>query len=221
MAVNIGYSIGWGDISEEGNFSSQWFSTFYVIVGASFVAAALGYFAEHIIKDRDNWYENELQRIAYEKAMSENIANLAVRCDLYINYNIEKIRGIVLFLLFIIIATGCAWGLNKDFNFVNGLYFAVSSLSTGGHYSLPADSPDLYYGLTGLYAAFGVPIMAIAMATLASFFIDTGSIADTMEQIKTPVTEEECQMLVDFGVCLCCLLYLILTFYQKLPTMTM
>ena len=201
MAVNIGYSIGWGDISEVGHFSSQWFSVFYVITGASFVAAALGYFANHIIADKDNWYENELQRIAYEKALSSNEDNFAMRCDIFLKYHMEKIRGILLWFLFIVVATGVAWSLNDDFNFVNALYFSVSSLSTGGHYSLPTDSPDWYYGLTGLFAAFGVPVMGVAMATLASFFIDTGSIQETMENVKKVVTEQELNMLVDFGEC--------------------
>lgn len=196
MAVNVGYSIGWGDIPEDD--SSQLFSTFYVIVGASFVAAALGYFAQNIISDRDNWYVNELQRVAYEKTINQPDLGFAARCDVYINYHIEKFRGIFVWAIFIVTATGCAWGLNEDYNFINALYFAVSSLSTGGLHSLPADSPNWYYGLTGLYAAFGVPIMGVAMATLASFFIDVGNIKDTMDQIKTQVTEEELKMLVDF-----------------------
>jgi hypothetical protein len=37
MAVNAGYSIGWGDISEQGVPESQWFSIFYVLMGSSFV----------------------------------------------------------------------------------------------------------------------------------------------------------------------------------------
>ena len=80
------------------------------------------------------------------------------------------------------------------------MYFAVSSLSTGGLYALPANSPDWYYGLTGFYSALGVPLMGIAMGTFASFFIDTGSIDSTIEAIREPVDPEEVGMLTEFGI---------------------
>ena len=42
MAVNTGYSIGWGDISEEDHPRSQWFSVFFVLCGSSFVSFCTG-----------------------------------------------------------------------------------------------------------------------------------------------------------------------------------
>lgn len=76
MAVNVGYSIGWGDISETTNPNSQWFSILFVLCGSSFVAAALGFFAQSIVDDKDNWYTNELQRIAHEKYNEDNKDNV-------------------------------------------------------------------------------------------------------------------------------------------------
>jgi len=38
MAVNVGYSIGWGDISEKDHPNSQIFSVFFVLCGSSFVS---------------------------------------------------------------------------------------------------------------------------------------------------------------------------------------
>ena len=69
----------------------------------------------------------------------------------------------------------------------------------GGLYSLPADSEEWEYGLTAFYAALGVPLMGVAMGTIASFFIDTGSVEDTIEQIRLPITEKEVHMLTEFG----------------------
>jgi hypothetical protein len=41
--------------------------------------------------------------------------------------------------------------------------------------------------------------MAMAMATLASFFIDTGDIDSTMKTIKQTITKKEVDMLTEFG----------------------
>lgn len=101
------------------------------------------------------------------------------------SYNGEKVRAVVLWFLVVTIATTVALICsNGGWSFIEALYFAVSTLSTGGLYALPDDSPAWSYGLTGMYAAFGIPLMAIAMATLASFFITTGDIAGTVEQIR-------------------------------------
>ena len=55
FAVNVGYSIGYGDMTETID-QSQIFSTMYVIVGASFIGAGLGFFAEKILSESDDWY---------------------------------------------------------------------------------------------------------------------------------------------------------------------
>lgn len=198
MAVNIGYSIGFGDISEAGETGSQWFSTIYVLIGASFVGAALGIFAEHIVADKDNWYEQEKEDLMYAEKIKDS-ARL-VKCWYFCVYHKDKMRSIVLWVLFVVVATFSAWGTNEEFNFINSLYFAVSSLSTGGHYSLPGGNREWVYGLTGLYCAIGIPVMGIAMATIASFFINVGSIDDTLNDIKKPVTKLEIDMLTEFGL---------------------
>lgn len=200
MAVNVGYSIGWGDIPEAGNLSSQWFSTGFVLVGSSFVAAALGFFAASIVEDKDNWYVNEVQRIRYEDYLIKHKNNAPKRWYRWLKYNYLSVRSIALWILFVASATLASWYCNKEFNFINALYFAVSSLSTGGLYALPPNSPDWSYGLTGFYSAVGVPLMGIAMATFASFFIDTGSIDSTIEAIRAPVDVEEVAMLTEFGI---------------------
>ena len=61
--------------------------------------------------------------------------------------------------------------------------------------SLPLNSPDSYYFAVGLYGAFGIPIMALAMGNLASFFIDSGDMSDTLEAVTATVTAEEVENL--------------------------
>mmetsp|Transcript_12749 Transcript_12749/g.20758 ORF Transcript_12749/g.20758 Transcript_12749/m.20758 type:complete len:502 (+) Transcript_12749:85-1590(+) len=198
MAVNIGYSIGFGDISESGSTESQIFSTVYVLIGASFVGAALGIFAEHIVADKDNWYEQEKENLIYEENIKD--CNFLTRALYFYIYHKDKLRSVILWIFFIVIATIAAWYTNDEFGFVNALYFAVSSLSTGGHYSLPAGNKEWIYGLTGLYCAFGVPLMGVAMATIASFFINVGSIEDTLKDMKKPISQEEVDMMTEFGL---------------------
>lgn len=101
----------------------------------------------------------------------------------WIVFNFAKVRAIILWFAFIVISTGFAWATN-EWSFREALYFSISSLSTGGLYPLPTGSPDWHYGLAAFYTAVGVPLMAVAMATLASFFISTGDLDDTLDQIR-------------------------------------
>lgn len=199
MAVNVGYSIGWGDINEKNNLGSQWFSCVYILIGASFASCILGKFAQNIVVDKDNWYEQEKENERY--AQETKRSGLLKRIYLFLKFNKDKLRAILVWVAFIATATGCAWATNKEWNFINALYFAISSLSTGGLFALPGGpgvNDEWKYGLTGLYAAFGVPIMGLAMGTLASFFISSRSIDDTLNDIKAPITEEEIKMLTEF-----------------------
>jgi len=198
MAVNIGYSIGFGDIPETGELGSQWFSTVYVLIGASFVGAALGIFAEHIVADKDHWYEKEKEELEYQEKIKDS--SRLVKIIHFLVFHQCEFQPIVLWILFVSVATLAAWNTNEEFNFINSLYFAVSSLSTGGHYSLPGGNREWVYGLTGLYCAFGVPLMGVAMATIASFFINVGSIEDTLQDMKKPISKQEVDMLTEFGL---------------------
>ena len=161
MAVNIGYSIGWGDFSE--GPSSQWFSIFYVICGSSFVAAALGIFANNIISESGRWYENELKQVAFDHVMAKP-DHYPLKLKTFVMFHWTKLRTVLLFTSFILIATLCAWQ-NTKFTFREALYFAVASLSTGGHYALPSGQDDWVYGMTGFYAALGVPVMGTVLCS--------------------------------------------------------
>ena len=200
MAVNCGYSIGWGDILE--GTGSQTFSVFYVLCGSSFVAAALGFFAQGIIADRDNWYTNELQKANFEQKMEDHKGEMHWLFVHWCIYHWIEVRAIVLWVVVIAVATIMAMILNPEWPFITALYFSVSSLSTGGLASIPAESPDWYYGMVGVYAALGVPVMAVAMATLAALFMSKGDdMESTVNSIREPVTELEIKMLEDFNLC--------------------
>lgn len=199
MAVNIGYSIGWGDIIENSH-SSKLFSIVYVIIGASFVGAGLAFFAATIVKDKDSWYVNELQRIEHDDNADDNEGNIFRIFLGFVKYNLEKFRIVGIFVCFILFGTIATFLTISDFNFIDALYFSVSSLSTGGHESLPANRSEFIYTVTGLFCAVGVPVMGAAMAAIASFFVNTGGdIHEAIEQIRAPIGVEEVELLTEFG----------------------
>lgn len=197
MAVNVGYSIGWGDIAEINELSSQWFSVFFILVGATFVGAALGYFGTSLMADSANWYE----RGVAQKTLDEQLQNSGYWFKIYAHITMNsEYRLIVLFFLFWICGTAFACALN-DWPFITGVYFSLSSMSTGGLISLPSGTPNWQYGMLGIYSAFGVPLMGIAMAGLTKIIMERSSNIDNrVEAIKEPVTERELKMMETFGL---------------------
>jgi hypothetical protein len=83
-------------------------------------------------------------------------------------------------------------------NFREALYFAVSSLSTGGHWSIPKDSPDWMFAMTGVFIMFGVPIMALAMSQIAYMVISDYDLDEAHATIDAVVTKDELEFLDDF-----------------------
>jgi Ca2+-binding EF-hand superfamily protein len=84
--------------------------------------------------------------------------------------------------------------------FPEGLYNAISSLSTGGLWAIPKDSPDVDYFAIGLFSATGIPLMALAMSALARLFIRFGDPDEAKKVIRAKVTEKELEMMKRFGL---------------------
>lgn len=199
MAVNIGYSIGWGDIEEKSG-GSKLFSIVYVIIGASFVGAALAFFASGIVADKDSWYVNELQRVEYEDYAEDYADNPLKIVWNFVKYYKEKCRVVGLFLCFCVSGTIGSYMAVAEFDLIDAVYFSIASLSTGGHQSLPENRTEFEYVMTALFCAFGIPVMGAAMAVIASTFVDTGGdINEAIEQIKAPISLTEIDMLTEFG----------------------
>lgn len=198
MAVNIGYSIGWGDFVET-TTGARVFSTIYVIIGASFVAVALGFFADKVTVDNDNWFENVKQLQEYEANTASHNPPLT-RISAFYVYHKEKFHSLAYWLFWIAIMIFYSM-IEEDWKFNEALYFAVSSCSTGGHWSLPSTS-EWMYGVTGFFAAIGVPLMGVAMASLADLFTtsESKSLERTAKTIAQPITIEEIKMMNEFDL---------------------
>jgi len=69
-----------------------------------------------------------------------------------------------LHLCFLCVVVTCSlWSsLILDWSLLDGLYFTVSLLSTGGQVSLPEASPDSHFLVISAVAAVGVPLMALS-----------------------------------------------------------
>lgn len=193
MAVNVGYSIGWGWPLEQ-HQPVLWYSVFHLLVGASAVAAALGYFARNMIAVSRDWH---VQALKVEQIQVTKRWHEVLWC--WIQVNITPLRIIALWLWWItmMVAFSCS---TVEWDFIEGLYFALSSLSTGGLWPIPNDSPDWHFGIVGLFSATGIPLMGAAMSSMASMLIQVGDPQETNRIINAKVTEEELNMMQKFGV---------------------
>ena len=197
MAVNIGYSIGFGyPVEVYENY--LWFSSAYVVMGASFVAIALGFFAEKIGQDYDSWFTQQEERRAYEESFTQGKGVWKKLKCWYTEYS-ESVRPVVLWLVWI--GAMIAYSMVEvGWSFTQAQYFAISTCSTGGHWVIPQDSPDWMYATTGVFAALGVPIMGIAMATIGRALVNFGDLESTKATILEDFTAEELDMMTSLGL---------------------
>ena len=145
-----------------------------------------------------------VQAKAYQDTINNSKSPVVLMKAVYVQYE-APIRAVGAWLIWIgIMITYSIWGL--EWPYIQAQYFAISTLSTGGHWGLPEYAPDWMWGLTGFFCMFGVPLMGVAMAQLATLLVDEGDLEGTKEQIVEDVTGEELLMLRKFGleVSLCC-----------------
>jgi hypothetical protein len=196
MSVNVGYSIGWGYPFESTN-SQYAFSTLYLMTGGSFVAIALGFFANAAVAQRENWFEHLLKKDRYEEGM--NAEHMSQRIWTFVDYHWIKIRVVLVWLIWAVFGIILYATMNRN-QFWEATLFSTSSMSTGGLKAISQDSPDWEYFVVGAFAATGVPLMGLAMATIASTFISTSSVEETHEILSQAVSDEEIKMMQKFGL---------------------
>ena len=198
QALNIGYSIGFGYPTEHPN-NYLLFSTWYVLVGASFVGAALGFFAEKISKDNETWFTRLEKQKKIEAALKAKETALMANIHAWIRHCSSALKALSVWLGIIAVMIAYSMIIIK-WPFSEALYFAVSSLSTGGHWAIPNDSPDWLFGLTGLFLMVGVPVMAVAMAHSAMVFFSNADLDEAKATIDAVVTKEELLFLQELGL---------------------
>ncbi|CAB9529837.1 expressed unknown protein [Seminavis robusta] len=199
MAINVGYSIGFGYPAESEEYPNYlYFSSFYVLVGSSFVAVALGFFADKISEDHDNWFTNLIQQREYEEAFSGS-GNFASKASAIFDFYAPTLRAVAVWLIALGIMISYSM-LEFGWSYNQAQYFAIGTLSTGGLYRIPDDSATWMFAVTAVFACLGVPIMAVAMAEVARGLMDKGDLEATKASVNEPVTAEELIMLQKFGL---------------------
>ena len=99
------------------------------------------------------------------------------------------------------LALGVIWScVYVKWTVYDGLYFVTSGLATGGMWPIPDDSPEWYFFFVGVYVSCGVPIMALAVGTLADVVANSRNEMQLEEKMNARVTDEELQMMTDCGI---------------------
>lgn len=196
QAVNIGYSIGFGyPYEEKGEY--LWFSSVYVIIGASFVAVALGFFGDKIGEDYGSWFTQQKEHLKYESAKKD--MKYWKQVKYWFNENSESVRPVILWLVWIGIMIAYSM-IELGWSFTEAQYFAISTCSTGGHWPIDETADDWLFVVTGIFAALGVPLMAIAMASIGRGLVNFGDIESTKATILEDITAEELAMMTSLGL---------------------
>lgn len=173
-AVNVGFNIGWNWEIEESD-DSKIFSLFYLVTGF-FLLALLVVFISEVSLNRERRYKHFVRYIEYLEYEEEVKAGLAEPESFGDTCNRWAIQNYVTLalcaILFLWVVVGVIWScLVLEWSVLDGLYFSLSSLSAGGMYSLPDDTPEYVYGVTAVYAAVGIPVMILTFGFIAASLV--------------------------------------------------
>lgn len=206
MAVNVGYSIGWG-YPLDATLQSEWFSTFYLLAGALLGTYAAGCFLVMVTATSREWdvvvEENDTPPSSPGGSETNDTIQLPgwKQVLTYVRIHYVQLVSIAVFILWIFMMQMWATFSIPKWNFIDGLYFAVSSCSTGGLWSIPDDSPGDKFVIVGFFTLFGVPIMGVAFASIIDLLFDVGNARLIMKSlVEEPVKEEEIHVLQKIGV---------------------
>lgn len=193
MAINVGYSMGWGypiEISD----ANMIFSIFYLLIGAFAVTFSLTHFAQYSIASAKEWHETILAA-----DMNDSSKSGFERFKSWMKHNYEYLLPTFFFLLWVIILA--TYTCNKiGWSWIQGVYCAVSSFSTGGLWPIPNNSSSDLFLMVACFSATGGPLMALALAQLAHFFVNFGDPDAVKAAISAPITPKELEMLAKISL---------------------
>lgn len=191
FSINVGYSIGWGVLHEH-TAGSKLFSVAYLLVGAIFVSRWLAYLIETAVKDQQGAYEQLILR----KHLQRSITLTGISAQVYIFMVMNNAKLFIIYLWVIYIFFGLSWSIGAvGWDFTDGLYFSISSMSTGGLQGVPEDSPDWVFLIVGLFAATGVPLMGMAVANIAHFIFSSRRLSQLEEVKSLEITPDDYDLL--------------------------
>ena len=218
-AVTIGYSVGLAPRNPD-YLPSPYFSSAYILVGASLIAVILTTAGQKVGDAAAlHVFEDLIRREKYEGQMSSDSPRWK-RAKAFFKYNawyLIAILGWLLWLVFIILwsmastdqhvsydgtplATSSLFSFKDGWSFGHAQYFAISLCSSAGSFSLPSDSPLWSYLLAAISMAIGVPLMALAISSMAIMWMQGSSFDRVKKAAWTPVTQRELETLMKIGL---------------------
>lgn len=141
------------------------------------------------MSDSNSWSKDVEEKAAYAKIMSFK-GQYWLKLKTYVSFNWIKVRIIGLWVLFCLFGT-LLMVIQYNWSFWAGLYFAVSSMSTGGLKPIPKDAPDADYFVVGVFSALGVPLMGLAMGVIGQSFIGHDTMEDVEAVLNSPISKVE------------------------------
>jgi len=107
---------------------------------------------------------------------------------------VDRYRLICLWFVWVI--GGTVWGvLTEGWHPINGLYFSVGALSTGGlegpALNAQGTIPDAQATFVAFYCLTGIPVFGMALGQFADFFVQRHLADKERKALERPITEDE------------------------------
>lgn len=136
------------------------------------------------------------------KKLEEALATDGVLDDVFAlaQYYWPHLKVHCFFFFFVIIGTLFASLSFDHWGCVDCLYFALSTMTTGGFVHIPNDSPDWSYLFVCIYVAIGVPIMSISCGILSHQITSKGNVQLKVDKVNAQVTAEEVEKMKWYGI---------------------
>ena len=194
-SVNVGYSIYW--TADERDSVEKAFSVVHLLIGQVFMSVLMAVVASNLIITKSVWYgEKQLQEQLKLQRLNDSTPQLMLH---YIQYFISKYKVSVLF--FVWLALGATWScLTVRWPVIQGVYFAITSLSMGGIWSIPENSEDSSFFFVAIYTAIGAPILLLNASIIAEYIAHLGNSYLVENVVYRAVNQKEIEYMQRVGM---------------------
>jgi hypothetical protein len=171
-ALQAGFSVGFGALSEEDN-SSRLYTIFHVLIGSGFIAGALGLFVQVVLDKSEKQQENLRAEFLQEAndGSDDGLAEDIVQCGRQIGIRFMNFDAICYTLFILWVSVGTAFACTQwNVSVIEGVYFAITAMSTGGLFAPPTDAGSMWF--TAFFILIGVPLYGCVLGNAASTVVD-------------------------------------------------
>jgi hypothetical protein len=198
-SVNVGYSIGWG-VFHDNTAGCKVFSMFYLLIGALFVSRYVAYLLENAIAEKENVYEQYILRSHLLKTNKYANSNKSLS-EIYVWIIMNNNKLLVIYLWLVFWAFGVVWSCASfGWPLVDGCYFSLSTMSTGGLWGIPQSAVSGDFIVVGFFAWLGVPLMGMAMANIAMLIMEQRSLLKNQKELAILEISEKERLLLELFV---------------------